>query len=391
MAEDSPEPPQSAQELLSRYAAGEREFGAAMVIGADLRGASLRGASLIGANLSRADIRGVRLIGANLRGADLSYANLSQAYLPTTYLPGANLSHTDFGGANLSRANLQGADLFNADLHGADLHGAKLIGARLFGADLRDADLSGADLRSADLNGTILRSADLSGANFDDADLAETVLVDIDLAPICEANSPVVHRRASTIDFRSIVKSLRSPNLKDFLQRAGMPEVFVEYMIESARAVQGDAFTLFCSTFIAYGGSDEPFARKLYEALHRNGVTTFFYPVHAKPGHKNHAVMREGVGGHDRVILICSQNSLTRPGVLTELDHTLEREARDGGAAYLIPVRLDPYLDTWQTPEKPYVAEAVRGRVYANFEGAKEEAKFRAGLQRLIEALRKKK
>ncbi len=53
---------------------------------------------------------------------------------------------------------------------------------------------------------------------------------------------------------------------------------------------------------------------------------------------------RVGVNGHDRVILVCSKSSLQRPGVLNELEETLQREARDGGNAYLIPVRLDDFV-----------------------------------------------
>jgi hypothetical protein len=43
------------------------------------------------------------------------------------------------------------------------------------------------------------------------------------------------------------------------------------------------------STFISYGNPDEACARKLYEALHGNGVTTFFFfREHAVPGEKLH-------------------------------------------------------------------------------------------------------
>jgi len=49
--------------------------------------------------------------------------------------------------------------------------------------------------------------------------------------------------------------------------------------------------------------------------------------------------MREGVNKFERVIVICSANSLSRRGVLNEIEETLQREARDGGASYLIRIR----------------------------------------------------
>ncbi|WP_437339493.1 toll/interleukin-1 receptor domain-containing protein [Sorangium sp. So ce394] len=125
--------------------------------------------------------------------------------------------------------------------------------------------------------------------------------------------------------------------------------------------------------------------------MHRNGVTTFFFPEHAEPGEKLHRMMRKGVNEHDRVILICSRHSLDRKGVLNELEEILTREARDGGASYLIPIRLDDYVFTGWKPTNADVAQAVRDRVVADFEGANEDdAKFQAGLQKLIRALRKK-
>jgi hypothetical protein len=170
-----------------------------------------------------------------------------------------------------------------------------------------------------------------------------------------------------------------------------MPEVFIEYMIDCARTLDPfGVFKMLQSTFISYGSPDEPFARKLYEALHRNGVTTFFFAEHAVPGDKLHRMMRKGVNEHDRVILVCSKASLDRKGVLNEIEETLARESRDGGAAYLIPIRLDGYVFSGWAPPNPDTAQSVRDRVVADFEGADADpAKFDAGVRKLIAALKK--
>jgi uncharacterized protein YjbI with pentapeptide repeats len=96
-------------QLLQRYAAGERNFRGVnlsdeILIWADLRGADLRGANLRGANLNWANFSRVNLIGADLRGADLAWANLSNADLRW-----ANLSEANFSAANLSDADWSGA------------------------------------------------------------------------------------------------------------------------------------------------------------------------------------------------------------------------------------------------------------------------------------------
>jgi hypothetical protein len=143
------------------------------------------------------------------------------------------------------------------------------------------------------------------------------------------------------------------------------------------------------STFISYGGPDEAFARRLHEALRAHGVNTFFFAEHAVPGEKLHRLMRNCVNEHDRVILVCSKASLDRNGVLNEIEETLQREARDGGASYLIPVRLDGYIFSgWNPPHKD-VAQALKDRVVADFEGAdRDPAKFHHGISRLLAALR---
>lgn len=338
--EDRPEPPQSAEELLSRYAAGERMFQHAMLSGAKLDGQDLTRANLFDADLSAADLSG-------------------------TTLRAANLSTTNLQGANLREADLFDANLFQAQLGDSDLRGA---------------NLTGADLTQARLTGALLGGAKLNSTN----------LLDLDLSPLCEASPPIVHRGLSRVDHKAILMSLRAPHLKEFLQRTGVPEIFIEYMVDCARSISTDVFRMLRSTFICYGHPDEAFARRLYEALHRNGVAVFFFPEHAVPGEKIHRVMRRGVNENDRVILVCSRHALDRNGVLFELEETLGREARLGGAPLLIPIRLDDYVLNGWSPQNPDLALTVRDRVVADFEGADhDDTKFQAGVLRLIAALRK--
>lgn len=144
------------------------------------------------------------------------------------------------------------------------------------------------------------------------------------------------------------------------------------------------------SAFISYGGPDENFARKLNDALREGGVKTFFFPAHAIPGKKIGRETRDGVNQHDCVVLVCSKESLSRKGVLAEIEEVLDRERREGGAELVIPVLLDGHLlSGWNSPH-PDVAVTLRERVAADFRGwDTDPAKFEQGLRKLIKALKK--
>jgi hypothetical protein len=350
----------------------------------DLRGADLGGANLRGANLRGANLRGVNLVGADLGRAELGEVDLREADLVGVNLGEANLCGANLCGANLRGVNLVEADLRRADLVGVDLRGADLVGANLCEANLRWANLSGANLR---------------GANLSWAELGETVLSAIDLAAFCGVK--IRHSGPSQTDHRSIAMSLRTPGLARFLVACGMSQLLVDYTIDCLRALDPDQlFRLMRSTFISYGGPDLAFAEKLNNALLENGVTTFFFQKDAEPGAKLHRVMREGVNKYDRVILVCSEASLDRKGVLNEIQETLAREARDGGAEYFIPITLDDYLFTRWAPKDPTIKQSVLDRVVADFRATDEragmddaarsaaKAKFEEQLSRLLRALR---
>ncbi len=169
-----------------------------------------------------------------------------------------------------------------------------------------------------------------------------------------------------------------------------MPELAAESMVDTAMALGFNVFDLMRSTFISYGHKDEAFARRLYEALHRNGVRVFYAPEHTIPGEKIHRALRKGIENHDRTILVCSRASLDRPWVLHEIELVLDREAKARGESLLIPIALDDYVSNgWNPPQSDH-ATAVRDRVVADFKGAdRDEEVLSRGLRRLLVALRK--
>ncbi len=113
------QPPTSAEELLERYAAGERYFVGAQLGEAELVDAELEGANLSEADLSRADLWGARLTGGLLTSASLRGANLAEASLAVV-----ELSDADFTGATFGRTDLTYSDLANATLADTTHRGA---------------------------------------------------------------------------------------------------------------------------------------------------------------------------------------------------------------------------------------------------------------------------
>ncbi len=151
----------------------------------------------------RPDLSGVDLSKAELSGVDLSRANLSWANLSRVYL-----IRTDFRRANLSGANLIGTYLNRADLSGADLSEAKL---------------NRADLTSTNLNGANLSEANLSGAI-----VGSTIFGDVNLGAV-KGLDTVNHTGRSCIDIHTFYYS-KDPIPPIFLQRAGIPSDFIEYI-----------------------------------------------------------------------------------------------------------------------------------------------------------------
>lgn len=141
------------------------------------------------------------------------------------------------------------------------------------------------------------------------------------------------------------------------------------------------------SAFISYGGPDEPVARRLYEALLYKGVHVYYFPESSIPGRKLHRTMNDAVHEYDVVISVCSRAAVTRPGWLNELEQTLSREAREGGAELLIPVLLDDFVLAQWEPERKDLARQVQARVAADFRGHEDSAVFDRQVVRLLKAL----
>lgn len=368
--------PATVNELVSRIKQGERCF---------------QGLQLPNQDLSNLNLSNLNLCGADLRGSNLMGCNLGNS---TLYM--AQLSNCDFTEANLPSCDFSEANLNGALFRDARVTNCNFTNTRLENCIFSDSDLDSTTFKDAWCFHSAFRSCDLTGASFEsssvdfsvviDCTLSQTKLIDVDLEPFCSNEQKGVED--SFVDWKSIARSLSQPNLNRFLLSTGMPELVCIYMVDSVKTLDPEMlYKLMQKVFISYGGPDSDFARKLKSDLNRNGVRTWFFEDDAEFGQKLHQMMRQNIGKYDRVVLICSEQSLARNGVLNEIEQALAKEAREGGSSRILPIATDGFVfsEEFKLTE---VGQELNDRVIGNFT---EPEKYEKNFMRLLSSLRIKK
>jgi uncharacterized protein YjbI with pentapeptide repeats len=348
----------------------------------DLRHANLRGASFRGATFIKADLRGADLQKASFNLANLSEANLSEAVLRRTDFSEATLKK-----AYLIRADLVGADLFEADLERADFRWAFLIGTNLRHANLTksdfrwayliEADLSEADLSEANLIEANLSKADLQRVNFRNALVARSYFCDLDLS-MAKGLHTILHFGPSTIGIDTIQRS-KGHISESFLHGAGVPQSFINYTSSLSEKDLSDY-----SGFISYVDEDWDFAEKLHNDLDHNGGHCWFIPEELKIGNKIQHDMEQSIRIHDKVVLVLSQNSVSRPWMEKEVENAFEEEIKKK-KTLLIPVMIDTEV---MESDQNWAVELRRSRHIADFSNWSDPETYNKALERLLHILK---
>jgi len=337
----------------------------------------LTSTKLWGANLARANLSDANLSGAYLRDVNLENADLSRAVLVEADLGEANLS-----GATLDIANLLGANLEKATMTLSTLRVSNLEHVRLFRADLVYANLSGAKLSAANFQEANLLSANLSGTELIDTDLTRCAVGDtnfgnVDLSRV-KGLETVNHIRPSSVGIETIYRS--AGNIPEvFVRGAGIPENFIVFM----HSLAGKAFE-FYSCFISHSAKDGEFVERLYADLQANGVRCWYFPEDAKWGESVWGEIDRSILTYDKLVVVCSADSLQSGPVNREIERALQREDRES-RHILFPIRIDGYLfEKWGHPRKADVISKVVG----NFIGWEHPATYQKSLERLLKNLK---
>jgi hypothetical protein len=266
-------------------------------------------------------------------------------------------------------------DLSSADLNHANLSYANLRGANLRGANLSCMELSGADLSGANLSEAHLRSplilADLSGTH-----MSVTSIADTDLSVVIGLDT-VAHDGPSSIDIDTLYRSQGKIPDK-FLRGAGVPEDLITY----AHSLVNTPFD-FYSCFISYSEHDREFAERLHTDLEVKGVRCWLFSEDAKWGESLWGEIDRTIKIYDKLVIICSENSLQSPAVLREIERGLQREDREKKNV-LFPIRIDDYiLKTWEHARKADVVSKVVG----DFRHWKDHDAYQKSIDRLLKDL----
>jgi hypothetical protein len=320
-----------------------------------------------GVDLRKADLRGASLVGIDFSKSDLTSANLDGAYLCGTV----------FKSARLCKANFMHTRIYNVDFAGSDLQQSSFAGTDVRSTSFRNCNLREAGFNGMHCHGVDFREADLTGswvvlAVFADCDFRGTLGLD--------AGGDMRRLSPSSIGIDTLFRS-QGQISEDFLRRTGVPEQVITFMrslVESCEPIQ------FYSCFISYSTKDVSFADRLYSDLQTRGVRCWFFPEDAKWGNPVWGEIDQAIRVYDKLVVICSANSLQSAPVLREIDRALEREDRER-RDILFPVRIDNYvIETWSHPRRTDVIAKVLG----DFRGWDQDPlKYSKSLDRLVKAL----
>ncbi len=362
----------------------------------NLLGANLRGACLYRANLHFANLHKANLSCANLRRANLLWANLQRANLCGADLFAVNLGAANLREANLHRvnlhegkigkANLDGADLTEAIIQNVVLEGANLRGANLYCANLCETDLRGADLRGADLTHAALYYTNFShtflqDTNFYECKLESTIFAFTNLNR-CKNLETVLVRSPCAIDFDTLKNSPDIPKL--FLSKIGLPDTYIEYFPD----IKGEESIAFYPVFLSHSSSDKSFTSPLYDGLTKKGANVWYDEKKIKPGDFIREEIHKGVSLYDKMILVCSKESLNSWWVEQEIDRYEEKEREywkhhGEKISLIIPISIDDEVFTSNNA----VAPNLRKRNIADFRNWKVQTKYDKAFEKLLAAL----
>ena len=315
------------------------------------------------------DLKSLHYEYADLRYINFFEANLTDSNLQDSNMEGANLESAECVSANLINVNLKNA--FLVDTH---FNAASLVWTDLTGAEAVQTNLNNADLHHTNLKRTNLLGSTVAGTRFSELDLKDTINL-----------HTLIHMAPSTIDINTIYLSQgQIPEI--FLRGCGVPENFITYM----QSLTINPIEYF-SCFISYSHHDKSFARRLHDQLQARGIRCWLDDHQILPGDDIYEQVDRGIRLWDKVLLCCSEHSLSSWWVDNEVATAFSKEQqlmkdRRKKVLSLIPLNLDGYMfsDEWASGKRQQIKE----RLAADFTGWEtNNSKFEEQFERVVKAL----
>lgn len=279
-------------------------------------------------------------------------------------------------GINFAGVDCSYSLLYNIDFTSANFTGADLEEAKFWITDFTETNLS-----NSILIGTTFRNALLRKTNMNLSILGETIFSDCDLNDI--RFEKIYHQNRSTVGIDTINRS--GGNIPEvFLRGCGVPETFITY----AKSLINNPID-FYSCFISFTEKDDAFSERLYNDMQMAGIRCWRWKEDAKWGRTLRKEIDEAVRYYDKLVVICSKESLKAPAVLEEIERALDKEdaqrrAGDEGEV-LFPIAIDRYIfDEWEHELKIRLMRKTIGNFY---DCGSDLEKYRRSVERLVKDL----
>jgi hypothetical protein len=293
----------------------------------------------------------------------------------------------------LNGIQAQGSYWRNANLIGASISG-DLILSNWYGVNLSLASIQGgfidAEMRFLRLNNTKF------SPYFQDTAINSWTILDTDLSTFQRLNTLVEY--PCNIDLKTIEKSSKSidgniekaQSLSKFFRECGIPKEIISVFKSWATEGNKKQGTDYYSCFISYNHTDKKFARALHDNLVENGIQCWLDEHQVLPGDDILDQIDDGIRKWDKVLLCCSEPSLSSPWVDREIEKALQKEEElwrknNQKTLVIIPLNLDNHIFSWKSSK----ASILKSRLAADFtDWQNNEEKMTSTIAKIVHALK---